>query len=273
MPTADSFTALGRGNGFPYCIPTRDVSTYDYWTTLSGWSKSSEPSGDSAKAQSIAESLGLAMQYFWNTHQLNCNAAITGAAGISSVQVDYDVYDYNVTYPDPPILIDSGVATPMIRSCIPSSFGGIVRSFDSSETDGSENAGLFVNGITAMYDGETFVGYGLGFVETRFQSGGTIKAEAGGGSALTAGVYVGGYGYTQDNTGTDVFDIGYVTFGDMEVFAYVEAKNRGTLPSGTTITGSVNLNNLYATCKYVGTSPPSTSTATAEVTSLDFYTY
>ena len=30
MPTADSFTALGRGNGFPFCLTKKDVSGYAF---------------------------------------------------------------------------------------------------------------------------------------------------------------------------------------------------------------------------------------------------
>ncbi len=36
MPTATSFNALGRGNGFPFCPTSVDVSGFDHWVTLAG---------------------------------------------------------------------------------------------------------------------------------------------------------------------------------------------------------------------------------------------
>ena len=34
MPTADSFNALGIGNGFPFNPDKRDVSGFDKWQTF-----------------------------------------------------------------------------------------------------------------------------------------------------------------------------------------------------------------------------------------------
>ena len=36
MPKADTFTALGRGNGFGFCPKKVDVSEFDNWITLGG---------------------------------------------------------------------------------------------------------------------------------------------------------------------------------------------------------------------------------------------
>jgi hypothetical protein len=272
MPTATKFNALGAGNGFPFCLTKVDVSGYDYWTTLGG----------NQKGGSVTESgLGLreAMSVFWNAHALNCNATTSGTAtidgSISRVRVEYKVFDYNVPFPDPPILIDSGAATPKLRVCIPSQVDGIVTNYVYRERDGASSAEFLTNDLRAMYNGATtsegnFVGYGLGYVETRFQSRGTITAEAGRVSTLNAGVYVGGFGYTPDNTTNDVFGVGYVTLSDLNVFAYVEAKNG----PNDQVSGSVNLSALSASCTLTSTAePPSVATANASLSSIDFYTY
>lgn len=277
MPEATSFTALGAGNGFNECLLKVNVSGYDYWTTLSGWSKVSAPADE---AESIAESRRLAMKFFWNGHALNCDATVSGTlsndGSISRVQVDYTETDWDVPEFDDPILIDSGEATPILRTCIPSFFDDISKSFDVNESDGATQANLGVQAVRAMYDGATtdidnFIGYGLGFVETRFDGSGALKAQAGLSALANAGVYAGGHGYTPANTTNDAFDAGYVTFEGMELFAYVEAKNT---PSDPNITGSVNLSGLSAQCtRQTNSSPPRSITATASLSSIDFYTY
>jgi len=94
MPTATPFTALGAGNGFPFC-PSKvnvadrgDGSPYDYWTTLSGWSKVSTPADDAAKATSISESLTLAMKIFWNSYLFSWTA--TGDGQTADLSNDAD---------------------------------------------------------------------------------------------------------------------------------------------------------------------------------------
>ena len=245
MLTATPFNALGAGNGFPFCTFKKDVSVYDYWTTLSGVNKGNP----TPSPELIAESRRLAMKFYWNADSLICDATTSGTfssdGSISTVQVKYVVTD------------DSVPAVPVKRTCI--------QVYDYSESDGSANAKIQVREIYSMYNGSTFVGYGLGYVETRFQSRGTIEAEAGNISVLNAGVYTGGYGYTPANTSNDAFDAGYVTFEGMELFAYVEAKNT---PSNPSVVGSVNLSTLSAECAF-----QSNTTATASLDSIDFYTY
>lgn len=66
MPVAQKFMSRGVGNGFPLCPTKIDVSVFDFWTSLSGWSKVDEPASDALKAESIAKSLKFAMKLFWN---------------------------------------------------------------------------------------------------------------------------------------------------------------------------------------------------------------
>jgi hypothetical protein len=260
MPTATPFTALGEGNGFNVCVFKQDVSFYNYWTTLGGANKNNPTPSPGL----IAESLRLAMKLFWNADSLNCTANATDNGSVTTVQVNYATTDFSD--PFDPVVTEMGVASPVDRVCIPSIAGNISTDFSKTIViDDSAVGRFFPNGIVAMYNGSTFVGYGLGFVETRFVSSGTIKAEAGGSSQLNAGVYVGSYGYTPANTSNDVFDAGYVTFEGMNLFAYVEAKNRPTLG----VAGSVNLSALSATC----TNSNFQQTANASIDSINFYTY
>ena len=263
MPIAQKFKALGAGNGFSFCPSKRDVSGYDYWTTLSGVNKDNP----TPSPELIAESLRLAMKFHWNADSLTCDATTTGTSrsgSISTVKVNYIVTDSSIN-PDDPVVIEFGPAVPVKRTCIPYYADPIIKTYEYSVYNAEESARMGVTSIVAMYDGATFVGYGLGYVETRFQSRGAIEAEAGGNTQLNAGVYAGGYGYTPDNTSNDNFDAGYVTFEGMELFAYLEAKNRPNVH----VAGTVNLSELSATC----VNSAWTATATASLDSIDFYTY
>lgn len=79
MPTADSFTALGKGNGFPFCLDKIDVSEYDYWVTLGGFKKTD--SGSPSQAQ-IDLSLRNAMKLWWNTAGLDVTISASLDSGI-----------------------------------------------------------------------------------------------------------------------------------------------------------------------------------------------
>jgi hypothetical protein len=70
MPQATPFMALGAGNGFPMPLTKRDVSDFDYWTTLSGFNKNN--SGKPTKSE-IAKSINSAINLFWNAYQANFN--------------------------------------------------------------------------------------------------------------------------------------------------------------------------------------------------------
>jgi hypothetical protein len=151
MPTADSFTALGMGNGFPFCPPKVDVSSYDLWSTIDGYNKSTV---GVRTASGIIESRRLSMLYIWNTYQ------ITGAVTVSSDTLA------NVNSEDN---TPSGDAlNPKSRVCLENNegFGDYIETEDD---DGFPVASLGLNvplGITAMYDGSTsnesnFIGYGI----------------------------------------------------------------------------------------------------------------
>jgi len=245
MPTATPFSAFGKGNGLARCPQKTNVSFYDYWTTFSGVNKNNP----TPTPELINESLIFAAKLFWNTHKLYCTAR--------TVIDDSTVSVSEVTLEDG----DGNSVEPIDRLC---GFSGF-----KNEADSFSRASLSVN-LIAMFNGATddasnFVGYGSGFVETRFVTSGPISAKSGGNSQLNAEVAIGGYGYTPDNTDNDVFDAGYVTFEGAQWFAYAEAKNRPEVQAS----GTVNLNSLYANC--VNSNFP--GSATSKINSLDFYTY
>ncbi len=80
MPTADSFTALGRANGFPYCLSKVDVSGSDYWTTLGGTQKGGTAT-ESQKNLSIVN----AMKIVWNFESIDFTLSSNTSGGSKSI--------------------------------------------------------------------------------------------------------------------------------------------------------------------------------------------
>ena len=164
MPTATSFTALGAGNGFPFC-PSKvnvadrgDGSPYEYWTTLSGWSKVSTPANDAAKATSIDESLTLAMKIFWNYNGLSALDEYTVEGGSSSSYtstIDMDGGEYGTVSFRGNGFSSSENKAPNERVC-----------YNSFRAEDVDEVLFFDIKIIRMYDGITtdesnFVGYGI----------------------------------------------------------------------------------------------------------------
>jgi hypothetical protein len=151
MPTADSFFALGMGNGFPFCPPKVDVSSDDLWSTIDGYNKSST---GTRTAAGIIESKRLAMLYVWNTYQINGSVAV-GSDSLSNVNSEDDTSSGN---PLPPKL----------RVCLDGS-DGFGDQIETEDADGFPVASLALDvplSVTAMYNGSTsnesnFIGYGI----------------------------------------------------------------------------------------------------------------
>jgi hypothetical protein len=161
MPTADPFTALGKGNGFPFCIDEKlDVSSYDAVQPLT---------------------LAQAMKIYWNLH---------GATGFFKFPADQtgnpiiEVEDINdqdfIDYDGVTGAIDednSGTPTePKGRVCNPP-FGGINGSKGIDGNRGFSSFGSDINledGLVRYYDGNVsnennFIGYGyFGLYFVRF---------------------------------------------------------------------------------------------------------
>ena len=65
MPTANTFQTRGRRNGFPFCPTNVDVSGFDHWVTLAGYSKTNADAGSSVTETQIKTSLERCMELYW----------------------------------------------------------------------------------------------------------------------------------------------------------------------------------------------------------------
>ena len=160
MPTADSFTALGMGNGFPFCPTKLDVTATDsggydvwpMWSTIDGYNKSTVAARTAA---GIIESKRLAMLYIWNTYQLTGSVTV-GSDSLLNVNSEDDTSSGNPLPPRSRVCLDGNDV-----------FGDYVETEDADEYPvASLDLSAPLN-VTAMYDGSTssesnFIGYGIG---------------------------------------------------------------------------------------------------------------
>jgi hypothetical protein len=141
MSVATSFKTYGMYNGFPFCPTSVDpvADGYDYWTTLGGYNKIASDAATAVTAAQIELSKQNAMKLFWNLETVN------GAA-------DYDTDSLSVTEltltPDP-----------KDRVC-ETSIEGTVIDFESGPPESTVGINAVII-IVRMYDGSTFLGYGL----------------------------------------------------------------------------------------------------------------
>ena len=169
MPTATSFTALGKGNGFPFCFSSKvDVSEYDNWVTLGGVS-----SGIATQAE-INESFINAMKLYWNLHSFEGSISASGESDVGgetnshSVEVQNKIVKITNAEDNP--------FQPNLRSCT-TTVGGAYSEQDPEQEPGeprpvekstaSMQASVGRGNISKMYDGDTsnesnFLGYGIG---------------------------------------------------------------------------------------------------------------
>tara|TARA_R110002050_G_scaffold266761_1_gene408180 strand:+ start:195 stop:989 length:795 start_codon:yes stop_codon:yes gene_type:complete len=149
MPTADSFAALGKGNGFSFFLGKVNVSNYARWITLGGTQKGNTPTNSE-----IETSFLNAVKIFWNTNQPAGSPNTSKGGGLGSIIIRTEG-----STGDP--------LQPIDRAC---RSGGAV--YSDSGTSGDEkfsssfSMGAEINlTIFRMYDGPTddednFVGYG-----------------------------------------------------------------------------------------------------------------
>jgi len=156
MPTATSFTALGKGNGFRFCPGKLDVSVYDHWITLGGTRK-----GNTATESEKNLSLVNAMRVFWNLHSATASFTATWSAGALNFDKSLPDHKYEI------------ITTPKERICEditqPNASSTDMTLAELNETNGT-GCGTFgrfqVLSPFRMYDGSTsdeskFVGYGV----------------------------------------------------------------------------------------------------------------
>lgn len=189
MPEAEPFTALGRGNGFPFCPERVDVDDFDDWITLGGYRK-----GDagSPTAEQINDSLIAAMKFYWMMSAVKFSASASASA--SSPSTTASAASSGATGDQ--IENTSDVKTPAQRVCgsagnrssmlpyledeneddffdsgpefIDLQLSQASTYIEASFTDPDDenlpqgvNSYLSIGLVVAMYNGEEFVGYGI----------------------------------------------------------------------------------------------------------------
>tara|TARA_R100000654_G_scaffold34260_1_gene59686 strand:- start:748 stop:1536 length:789 start_codon:yes stop_codon:yes gene_type:complete len=261
MPTATSFTALGRGNGFPLCLEKIDVSGFDRWTTLGGVSKES-PSPTDAK---ISTSLVNAMKLYWNLYSVKgtCSVSGTDASGntigslVGEVVANFtDTDDVNhsnpnerICYPGVPSTEDTNLSSNL-------SSGGAFRTFAQLSIGIEFEFMRFYNG--AITDENNFIGYGL----ESFYGDPVFTVASGGNNNFMNFTAIARFVDRDDTIGNSAG--AYDCIGSM-----VMSESPNITYSYATISG---IPFVRATIDYFdGSSPEPTRVATID--SIDFYTY
>ena len=212
MPTATPFTALGRGNGFPYCprkinvLDRGDGQPYDYWTTLDGFNK--ESTGVRFDSD-LRNSLISAMKFYWNlkgiealAEQLDDQTIFGDDSGsVSSVQLDDSNEPYRRVCPFYPFAEETD------------SFCFNRIGFDT------QSGGLE---ILRFYKGDTndesnFVGYAAGYIPKIGVLLGQNATSFAGASILARARVEIGCAFDDDPNprSWEYEDIGYVTLNDL----------------------------------------------------------
>lgn len=257
MPTATKFTALGKGNGFPFCPQRVDVDGL-YFQTLGGVTQFNVGGlGAIEKEAKIEDSRLAAMKLFWMFYSLTTEQSEDGA--ISEITVDCDNN------------LSRGVSLPPDRKC-PSvhsaSLGGSPETFEDHSgvygvhlaledaypnynnayarlmfnLDGSRDfinnneSGLtHVTPIVRMYSGGDFIGYGKHTVQPNDLP--FLQGEENTGFATFAdlspqGLVIGSYYPTPPpstpptppaTTGGHYYGVAHVTISGVPLVCYMES--------------------------------------------------
>jgi len=202
MPTAKNFSTLGAFNGFSSCLERVDISGYDYWITLSGYSKDS---GGVPTKKSKNDSLKLAMKLFWNTYR-----------------VEFYSFDTLTLLDIDEVLIEGDTGAeiePRNRVCGYGSLSSVVKLGDSGATTAASVDLTLDKGLVMMYDGSViesnFIGYGMARVDPFGVS--PLESYVYDGIVADSLSIAGGYGYTYVDATSDV-EQGYTTLDDVNLF-------------------------------------------------------
>jgi|5_EtaG_2_1085323.scaffolds.fasta_scaffold02703_3 hypothetical protein len=269
MPTATSFTALGRGNGFPFCVTRKiDVSSKEKWTTLGGTQKGSSPTN-----AEIQTSLANAVKIFWNTNELLCSVA-SSKTSTSLPSIIYRKEGSSFINPttDP--------ENPKDRVCERDNYYDYRNLYSVGIANG-EKSGLIDLGIMRMYNGDNsdednFVGYGLenGFSVNTIASD---EEDPSGDppSSGNANVIIRVSSSVTDPSsgqtpGTFDSDTAYKTFNGFPMA--VSALSIGTATkAGSTVFFSADASTASGSASY--SNDEVSGSCSASITGLDFYTY
>jgi len=233
MPTATPFKAIGKGNGFPFCLETVDVldrgdgNPYDHWVTLGGFKKTD--TGSPTQSQ-IDTSLQNAMKLFWNAHQ------ITGTASLDS--------SYNAPTVTNSRNPNTTQLQPSKRVCLSSEFRDD-NTGSSTTLDGENFMQLLIIPVL-LKSGNNFLGYGVrgGIYANSFTFAGEF-------ASVTIGSIAAIYGPSSQVD--DDYD--YITLGGINFVC--QASVTSSMTATADASNLVAYDNDYYT----------------EIDSLDFYTY
>ena len=247
MPVARPFSTNGVYNGLPNCLPSVDVSGFDYWTTASGYNK--ESVGSPTQAQ-IDQSLHNVGKLFWNLHKVNVDTFYTTSVLSEQFVTGQENGD-----------VDDGIE-PDERVC-----GGLL----STDNVGNLATGQIdlreTSGMVRMYNGATtdetkFIGYGFSLIDFENDAKSTLETFSDDGDVVNSLVQLGGYSMNYTTTETEVYE--YVERDGIHFLFFGHA---GVGGAGG-FTEEVTASTLTAETKNAGV-----TYTKAQITSLDFYTY
>ncbi len=235
MPTATPFKAIGKGNGFPFCLETVNVldrgdgNAYDHWVTLGGFKKTD--TGSPTQSQ-IDISLQKAMALFWNAHQITGTASLDSSYNTASVT--------NSRNPNTTQL------QPSQRICLSSGFYDNNIKYSSTEDEFNEMY-FFVIPVL-LKSGNNFLGYG---VKNKISASAVTFADE------FASVEIGSIASARLDGIYETIDYDYITLGGID---FVCKARVGAWAYQMATADASNLK-AYDSNRY------------AEIDSLDFYTY
>ena len=270
MPTADSFTALGRGNGFPFCVTRKlNISAREKWTTLGGTQKGSAPTD-----AEIQLSFVNAVKIFWNTNELLGSVA-SSKTSTPLPQIIYRKEGSSFINPttDP--------EEPKDRVCERNNHFAYRNLYTVGANNGIKS-GFIGLGVMRMYDGDNsnednFVGYGLldGFNVQAIASdepGPNPGDPPSPGDArvvtiVSSGVFDPSSGQTP---GTFAADTSYKTFNGFPMVVSVLAIATAGL-EGSSISFAADASTASGSASY--SNSDISGSVSASITGLDLYTY
>ncbi len=270
MPTADSFTALGRGNGFPFCVTRKiDVSAKHRWTTLGGTQKGSAPT-DAEIQLSFVNSVKI----FWNFNELLCSV-VSSKTSDSLPSIIYRKEGSGFINPT------TEPEEPKDRVCERENYFDYRNLYTVGANNGLKS-GFIDLGIMRMYDGDinnedNFVGYGL---ESGFNVSTTASDEAGpnpgdppsSGNANVITIVSSSIDDPSDGQtpGTFDSDVAYETFDGFPLAVSVLSIGTAT-KAGSSTSFSADASTASGSASYSNSEV--SGSVSAGITGLDLYTY
>lgn len=275
MPVATSFTALGTGNGFPYCLIKSDISSFDHWVTLGGYKKTD---AGGVTQEQIHNSFVTAMNLYWNTYALHLDVGMSGADSGSVKSYSNNILEVGANNLLP--------AEPFQRVCEDdieggSFIGGGISGDPSVDPDANQagfftvRSGGFTINIHRYYNGDrnnedNFIGYGLGAEFIKFHLRGVSDLPGGGGGGFIRASAVYSLDSITPSITTIIPDDAAVGYTTISGVPFVYASFASTAPVGPDDPASevsFGENGASGNCVALKAS------AKVENPSIEFYTY